>query len=82
MMTGRELIIYILANNLEEQPVCENGKLLGFMTVEEAASKFDVGVATIEVLVGLEMLSAIRLGGKIYIPHNAEYPVKKGVLDD
>jgi hypothetical protein len=77
MMTGRELIIYILSNNLEDQPVCENGRLLGFMTVEEAAAKFEVGMFTVETLVNLEMLGAVRIGDTIYIPYNSEYPVKK-----
>ena len=39
-MTGRDLIIYILENNLENEPVYKDGRLLGFLTVTEAAVEF------------------------------------------
>lgn len=81
-MTGRELIVYILSNGLEDEPVCKDGRFLGFMTPEEAAVKFNVGVATIDILVQLEMLDAVRIGNHMYIPHNAEYPVTKGASND
>lgn len=74
-MNGRELILYILENGLEDEPVFENGKLLGFMTIGEAAVKFNVGTATIRVWVNEEMLKGIKIGDEIYIPANAERPV-------
>lgn len=73
-MTGRELIVYILSNGLENEPIYENGKLLGFMTPEEAAVKFGVGVATIYILVELKMLDGVRIGDELYIPVHAKYP--------
>ena len=36
-MTGRELIVYILQNHLEDEPIVNDGKILGLLTVEEAA---------------------------------------------
>ena len=40
-MTGRDLIIYILTNNLEnEQVVNQDGVFVGFMGETEAAAKF------------------------------------------
>ena len=77
-MTGKDLIIYILENNLVDKPVYEDGKLLGFMTAAEAAIKFDVGLATIEILVSLGMLKGIQIGNELFIPANAEYPRKGG----
>lgn len=74
MMTGRDLILYILQNGLENEPVFEDGKFLGFMSVMEAAIKFDVGVATINVWYHSGMLPGIRIGDSIYIPANAERP--------
>lgn len=71
-MTGRELIIYILANGLEDKPLYENGELLGFMTPEEAATKFDVGVATIHIWVGLGMLDGVQIADALFIPFNAK----------
>ena len=46
-MTGKELILYILQNNLENTIVLQDGFFVGFMTEEEAAVKFNVGVSTI-----------------------------------
>ena len=69
-MTGRDLIIYILKNNLEDQPVFENGKLIGFLTVDEAALKFGVGPATIKIWYTLGVLQGIEIGGEIFIPGN------------
>ena len=73
-MTGRDLMIYILQNGLENEPVCSNGSILGFMTVSEAAMKFDVGVATVEVWYGLGMIDGITLGNTLFIPANAKRP--------
>lgn len=70
-MTGRDLIIYILANNLEDSPIYENGKIIGFMTATEAAEKFNVGLSTIKVWVNEGTLDGIRIGEELYIPANA-----------
>jgi excisionase family DNA binding protein len=69
-MTGRDLIIYILQNNLEDEPVFEDGKLLGFVTAGEVAEEMDVGVATVYVWIHQKRLDGVFIGGKIYIPAN------------
>lgn len=74
MMTGRDLILYILQNGLEDEPVFEDGIFLGFMNEMEAAIKFGVGTSTIRVWVDMKMLPAIKLGNSLYIPANAEKP--------
>ena len=71
-MTGRELIIYILANGLEDKPIYEDGKILGFITATEAAEKFNVGLATIKVWINEGTLDGIRIGEELYIPANAD----------
>lgn len=71
-MTGRELIIYILANGLEDEPIYEDDKILGFITATEAAEKFNVGLATIKVWINEGMLDGIRIGEELYIPANAD----------
>lgn len=68
MMTGRDLIIYILENNLENTKVFEDGKLLGFLSIEEVAVQFDVGIATIKVWLDVGYIKGIKFGDKIYIP--------------
>ena len=70
MMTGRELIIYILQNHLEDEPIFKDGQLLGFMTEIEAAIKFDVGVSTINVWYQLKQIPGFVIGDQLYIPAN------------
>lgn len=73
-MTGRDLILYILENNLENELVIKDGKFVGLMTVEEAAVKMKVGPATICAWVQTKHLPSVRLGDAIYIPANAKAP--------
>jgi hypothetical protein len=65
-MTGKELILYILHNNLENVVVLEDGFFVGFMTEEEAAVKFGVGVAQIRAWYCCEMLKGTKIGDSLY----------------
>lgn len=76
-MTGRDLIIYILKNNLENEPIFKNGSFIGFITVTEAAIKFDVGVETIKLWFLLDRLDGIQIDSDIYILSNAELRTKE-----
>lgn len=76
-MTGRDLIIYILTNGLEDQQVFEDGKFIGFMDLNEAAVKFEVGTSTVRVWINDGLLPAIRIGDVIYIPADAKNPKEK-----
>lgn len=69
-MTGRDLIIYIMENKLEDELVLDGKKLLGFMTVEEAALKYNVGIATIKLWYELKIISGVKVGEEIFIPFN------------
>lgn len=80
-MTGKELIIYILQNNLENEPVFKDGKFIGFLTVGEAATKCGVGAATILTLANRGMIDAVVCDQTICIPANATLPTK-GELHD
>lgn len=71
-MTGKELIIYILQNNLENEEIFKNGKLIGFITEEEAAVYFGVGTATIKTWVKKNMLPSVVIGYTTYIPAGAK----------
>ena len=73
-MTGRDLIIYILKNNLEDEHVFKDGKFVGFVTVSEAATKLNVGDATIYAWITQGVLNCIVIGGMIYIPDNFKTP--------
>lgn len=68
-MTGRDLIIYILSNHLEDEPVFQNGNILGFVTIDQAAALLDVGAATVCAWIQQDKLTGIiDIGGVIYIP--------------
>lgn len=65
-MTGKDLILYILHNNLEDEVVLEDGFFVGFMDENEAAAKFSVGVWTIQVWHTLGVLDGIKIGDRLY----------------
>ena len=67
-MTGRDLIIYILSNNLEDEPVFKDGKFMGFFTVDEAAAIMMVGSATVRAWAELGMIDAVHPVDNVYIP--------------
>lgn len=73
-MTGRDLIIYILENNLEDEEMFKDNKFAGFMSVDEAAVKFEVGIYTVCYWLANNMLPYIQLGTDFYIPVNAKRP--------
>lgn len=74
-MTGRDLILYILSKGLENEPIVKDGKLIGFMTIDEAAAKMNVGAATIHVWIYQRRLDYITVGDSIYIPANSTSPL-------
>lgn len=78
-MTGRDLILYILQNNLEDEPVFKDGVFLGFITVGEAATRLGVGTATVRVWVNQGALDGIRIDNTIYIPISSVERLEKEV---
>lgn len=75
-MTGRELIIYILANGLEDEPVFKNGKFIGFVTPTEVAVKEHVGTATVHTWMHQGRLESEAVMEGIYIPADYKSPMK------
>lgn len=74
-MTGRDLIIYILANNLENESIFKDGKFIGLMTVGEVAAKMNVGVATVYTWIGQGLVDCVVMGGVVYIFANFKPPI-------
>ena len=66
-MTGRDLIVYIMSNHLEDQEVFANGKLVGFLTVSEMAKKYNVGESTVRAWCELERVKYVSIGDFIFI---------------
>ena len=72
VMNGRDLILYILANKLEDEPVFKDGRFLGFYTAAEFAKKWDVGEETVRAWINLKYVDAIIIYDEVYIPANAK----------
>ena len=76
-MTGRELMLYILENGLEDDEIIDKeGNPAGMMSPEEAAEQFEVPISTIMAWLGTGKLESFYIGGAHYIPQNAENPNK------
>ena len=68
MMTGRDLIIYILENGLEDKEVLDGDKILGFETLYGLAEKKDAGVETIIALCKIHDVPTVLINNKVCIP--------------
>ena len=66
-MTGRDLIIYILQNHLEDEPIFKDGSFIGCLTDLEFAAKMKTGVETIRALAEMGKLHSIKIENTIYI---------------
>lgn len=75
-MTGRELMMFILEYKLEDAEVIKDGKFIWFMTEEETAAKFDVGVSTIRAWYMCKMIDGVEIGGRLYFLWNVTDPRK------
>ena len=76
-MTGRDLIIYIMANGLEDEPVFKDGKFIGFKTIGEVAVGTNVGLATVHTWIHQGRLDSVAVREGIYVPANYKSPVDK-----
>lgn len=75
-MTGKELVIYILQNDLENETVIKDGIFIWLMDEGEAAAKFNVGISTIRAWYICGMLSGTKIGDCLYFLRNASDPRK------
>lgn len=70
-MTGRELIIYILENHLEEEEIFKDDKITGLLTLSEAAERYEVGRETVYSWIKLGYLDSVIIFGRVLVPENA-----------
>lgn len=75
-MTGKELIMYILQNDLENEIAIKDGIFVWLMNEDEAAVRFDVGVSTIRAWYICGMLSGTKIGDRLYFLRNIGDPRK------
>ena len=68
-MTGRELIMYILENHLEDEPVFKNGTFVGYVSDVKFAEILGVGVATVRAWIVMGRIKdAIMIGDAMFVP--------------
>lgn len=65
-MTGRDLIIYILQNSLEDEVLLDEDKDLSLMTEEEVAAKNNVSVPTVKAYQELGILKGVKSNNSLY----------------
>lgn len=75
-MTGKDLIVYILRHNLENEEVLKDGIFVGFLNEKQAAAKFEVGVETIKVWYALRLLEGFEIDEHLYFSRDLEDPRK------
>lgn len=66
-MTGRELIIYILRNELEDKEIFVDFKSLSIIPAIEYAIKNNVGLATVLTWYSLGFIKGITIDNQVYI---------------
>ena len=62
-MTGRDLIIFILENNLENTEI----DLTGYIPIEDFANMYSVGIGTVKAWIRLGKIYSVEIGGKCYV---------------
>ena len=61
-MTGRDIILYILENHLEDEPFFSNDSVIGLVNTYYAAAKIGVGPETINAWFDLKVVPKIQIG--------------------
>lgn len=71
-MTGRELIMYITENHLEDTEII-------FVNIEDTSKILGVNTATVRMLIERNILTSFIFEDKCYIPLNAiNFLIEKG----
>jgi hypothetical protein len=81
-MTGRDLILFILENKLENELVVKDGIFIWLMDEEEAAVKFGVGVSTIKTWYTLKKLDGFKIKDRLYFLRTVKDPREKDDKND
>lgn len=66
-MTGKDIIIYILQNDLVDKEIITKECISDILsTPEELAEKYNCGVATIMAMYNMGMVKGYEIGGQVY----------------
>lgn len=65
-MTGKELILYILQHDLENEVVIKDGVFVWFIDEDTIAEKYGVGKETVRAWNKLGFLNGFEINGTLY----------------
>lgn len=71
-MTGRDIMMFILENHLEDVDLLNAEEIPNFVTVEKAAVNFGVGTAVVQAWLDKGMLDYVLIANRVFIPENAK----------
>ena len=66
-MTGRDVILYILENHLEDELFFNNDSVIGLFNIYQAAVRMNVGPETIKTWFELKVVPKIQIGQTSFI---------------
>lgn len=75
-MTGKELIYYILKNDLENEQIIKKGSFIGIIDEIQLAAKLGVGTATITAWYKMGMIDGLQIGDTLYFLETIKDPRK------
>lgn len=68
-MTGREMIIYILANGLEDEEVIKDGRIMGFIRDDDLAVQLGYGPSTVKALIVIgDIPNGVNIDDRYFVP--------------
>lgn len=74
-MTGRDLIIYILENGLEDKPIHDNNTIimenLGFIPIDKVAVMMNVGFSTVIAWMQKGVIEGYTINNALYVDANS-----------
>lgn len=77
-MTGKELIVYILSNNLENVVLgCDTLEVLGYITKDAFAVKNRVGLSTVDAWLLSGKVPFVTIGNRVYVPNKTIEELRK-----
>lgn len=81
-MTGKELIIYILENDLLDKSMFDCDNVVGLLSVSEAAIALGAGNATILAHIKIGTIDTVRVGKMDFVIDNDKFKKLKGRRND
>lgn len=69
IVTGREMIIYILANGLEDEEVIKDGRIMGFIRDDDLAVQLGYGPSTVKALIVIgDIPNGVNIDDRYFVP--------------